>query len=117
MGATAWFTSSCEMTSVEEPTQQQARGSISDADVTLFEVCRRLEYLPQRKEKRESLKVNTNDFPITAKGREGKRAFKFISLAPSLVILPLYVCIYTYITHTHTHKRSLLMCLSCFICV
>ena len=35
---------------MQEPTQQQATGSISDAE--LFKVGRRLEYFPQRKEKK-----------------------------------------------------------------
>ena len=47
--------------------------SISDEDVTLFEVGRLLEYFPHRKEKKESQKVKKNDLPITAKGKEGKR--------------------------------------------
>jgi hypothetical protein len=34
-------------------TQELATGSIVDAGVTLFEVGRRLEYLPQRKDKEE----------------------------------------------------------------
>jgi hypothetical protein len=62
------------MTSVEDPTQQQAMGSMSDANVTWFEVSRRLEYLQQHKEKKESQKVKKNELPRTAKGKEGKRA-------------------------------------------
>jgi hypothetical protein len=52
--------------------QQHATARINDADVTLFEVGRRLEYLPQRNEKKESQKANQNELPITAKGEEGK---------------------------------------------
>jgi hypothetical protein len=50
-------------------------GSIIDADVTLFEVCQLLEYLSQRKEKKESQKAKKNELSlfITAKGKKGKR--------------------------------------------
>ena len=46
------------------------------ADVTLFEVGRRVEYLPRHKEKTKSQKVTQkeNEIPITAKGKEGKGA-------------------------------------------
>ena len=59
---------------MEDPTQQQAMGSMSDANVTWFEASRRLEYLQQHKEKKESQKVKKNELPRIAKGKEGKRA-------------------------------------------
>jgi hypothetical protein len=40
-------------------------GSIIDADVTLFEVRRRLEFLPQRKEENESRKAKKNELPVS----------------------------------------------------
>ena len=51
-------------------------GSIIDADVTLFEVRQLLEYLSQRKEKKESQKAKKNELSlsITVKGKKGKRA-------------------------------------------
>ncbi len=52
-------------------------GSFIDADVTLFEVGRRLEYSSQRKEKKEFTRRQQrkmSKYPITAKGKEGKRA-------------------------------------------
>ena len=52
------------------PTQQQVTGSIIDADVTLFEVGRRrLEYLSQRKEKKESQKAKKKSSPSLLKER------------------------------------------------
>ena len=46
---------------------------IIDTDVTLFEVGRRLKYLSQRKEKKESQKVKKNKPSTgTVKGKEGK---------------------------------------------
>jgi hypothetical protein len=40
-------------------------GSIIVADVTSFEVGRRLEYLSQRKEKNESQKAKKNELPVS----------------------------------------------------
>jgi hypothetical protein len=40
-------------------------GSIIDADVTLFEVGRRLEYLSHRKEEKESQKTKKNELPVS----------------------------------------------------
>ena len=119
-------------------------GGIIDADVTLFEVGRRLEYSSQRKEKKEFThrqRRKMSKYPITAKGKEGKRAKtrmergRRAKLTGQMQIL-LYntkhththmfseyrllciSCIYTYITHTHTHKRSQFMSLSgLYMCV
>jgi hypothetical protein len=53
---------------------EQVNGSIIDADATLFELGRRLQYFSQRQEKKLSQKWKKNEHPITAKGIEGKRA-------------------------------------------
>ena len=45
-------------------THQQVTGSIIDTDVTLFEVCQLLEYLSQRKEKKESQKAKKNELSL-----------------------------------------------------
>jgi hypothetical protein len=58
------------------PTPQHVTGSIIDADVTLFEVGRRLEYSSQRKEKKEFThrqQRKMSEYTITAKGKEGQR--------------------------------------------
>ena len=115
-------------------------GSIIDADVTLFEVGRRLEYSSQRKEKKEFThrqRRKMSKYPITAKGKEGKRAKTSMErgrrakLTGKMQIL-LYntkhththtcfqnivssvsrVFIHASHTHTYTHKRSQFMSLS-----
>ena len=95
-------------------------GSIIDADVTLFEVGRRLEYSSQRKEKKEFThrqRRKMSKYPITAKGKEGKRAKTSMERGRRAKLTgKMQILLYnTKHTHTHTHMFSeyRLLCISC----
>ena len=116
--------------------------SIIDADVTLFEVGRRLEYSSKPKEKKEFThrqRRKMSKYPITAKEKEGKRTKTMMErgrrakLTGKMQILlyntkhthththvfrissPLYL-VYLYINHTHADTHVLSLCLS-LVCI